>query len=205
MNKNIQTLSLVLLLSSAALTIQADAIKTAVINKPVETALKTSGLNVGVVSATEIMMDTNIGKDASKAIDDKRQTYMKQIQADAQDIEKKEKDLMAKASTMSADSQRKQSLEIENAKKALELKNQNLMKDLQADAQTAMENLGKNFDKAVTQVAQATKADLIFEKESGRIVFAADHLNITNSVKTAMNNDYKATQVASAKKDKATA
>ena len=79
------------------------------------------------------------------------------------------------------------------------------MKALQADAQTAMEDLGKNFDKAVTKIAQETKTDLIFEKESGRIVYANPELDLTKKVKVSMNADFKATQVAAAKKDKATA
>jgi Skp family chaperone for outer membrane proteins len=210
MNRNIKTFSLVLLLSSVAfvtVVTQADAPKQATAATAKATEIKHSDLNksletlkVGVVSATEIMLDTDLGKEASKKVDTKRQEYMKIAQLNAQDIEKKEKELVAKAPTMSAESQRKQSMEIANLKQDFELNQKKWTAELQDIAQGEMEKLGKDFDGAVREVAQKTKSDLVFEKESGRIVYAAEHLNLTDSVKVAMNNNFKATQTASVKK-----
>jgi Skp family chaperone for outer membrane proteins len=206
MNKNIKALSLVLLLSSAAfvtVVVHAEPLKpaAAVTHKAAEAGAKHAPLNVGVVSATEIMVETQEGKDASKSIDAKRQKYMMLAQAGAEEIAKEQKELDAKASTMSAESQRKQATKIANLKTDLDNNQKKWMQDLQLDAQAEMEKLGKNFDTAIQKIAKETKVDLVFEKESGRIVFAADHLSLTDSVKVAMNADYKATQVASAKKD----
>ena len=100
--------------SATATTKKADSFKKSDVSKPVD------AIKVGVVSATEIMMDTEIGKKASANIDATRQKYAQEIQADAQKIEKKEKDLIAKAPTMSESSKRTASLEIENDKEALE-------------------------------------------------------------------------------------
>lgn len=157
-------------------------------------------LKVGVVSATDIMMGTDAGKEANSFIEKEREKSMKTLQTRAQAIEKKQKELEAKASTMSAESQRKLNLEIANLRQELELDNKKFMQELQLAAQTEMEKLGQEFDKAVQQVAKQSKADLIFEKESGRIIFAAEGLNITESVKVAMNAEHKTTQLASAAK-----
>jgi Skp family chaperone for outer membrane proteins len=215
MNRNIKTLSLVLLLSTVALVTvvsQADAPKPATpattkaaevkhsdLNKPIES------LKVGVVSATEIMIDTDLGKDASKKVDTKRQEYMKIAQVNAQDIDKKEKELVAKAPTMSAESQRKQSMEVANLKQDFDLNQKKWTAELQEIAQGEMEKLGKDFDQAVQQIAQESNIDMMFEKESGRIVYANPKFDMTKHVKVSMNNNYKATQTAAAKKDKATA
>lgn len=162
-------------------------------------------LKAGVVSATDIMMNTDLGKEANGFIEKEREKSMKTLQTRAQAIEKKQKELEAKASTMSAESQRKLSLEIANLKQELELDNKKFMQELQLAAQTEMEKLGAEFDKAVQKVAKELNLDILFEKESGRIVFAAEGLNVTESVKVAMNSQHKATQVASAAKASAKA
>lgn len=198
----------ILLLSTAALVMYADTpAKDARVVAPKASETAKEPLKVGVVSATQIMMETDNGMEASKVIEDKRNGYMKQAQSRATDIEKKAKEFEVKVSsgTMSADSQRTESTKLANLKQELELDQKKWMQDLQLDAQREMENLGKHFDTAVQQVAKSTHADLVFEKESGRIVFAADHLNITDSVKVAMNTEHKATKLASAKKDQAKA
>jgi Skp family chaperone for outer membrane proteins len=161
--------------------------------------------NVGFVSATEIMMGTEQGKNANKRIEDERERSSKILQTRAQAIEKKQKDLEAKASTISRETQQKLSLEIASLRQELELDNKKFMQELQLSAQSEMEKLGAEFDKAVQRVAKEGNFDAIYELESGRPVFVADHLKKTDLVKTAMNSDFKATQVASAKKDAAPA
>jgi len=183
MNKSIKALSLVL--SSAVLVTVSHA------------------ENIGVVEATKIMSDTLLGKQASDVINDKRLGYAKIAETRMKAINDKKEKARASASTMSEASRQKLALEISNLEQELELDNKKWMQDLQLEAQNEMEKLGKEFDKAVQKIAKETKADLIFEKESGRIVFAADHLNVTDSIKVAMNTEHKATQVASVKKDAA--
>lgn len=188
MMKKSLSLSAVLLLSSV-MNVNAEAV----------------GLDIKVVSAQDLMMTADSAKEASAKIEKQRQDYSVDLQKRAEDLQKREKDLQTKSSTMSQESIRKESMEIANLKQDLENDQKKLMQQLQADAQVEMEKLSKEFDKAVQKVAKDTKADLILEKETGRIVFANEKLNITDSVKVAMNDAHKTTQVASAKKDKVTA
>lgn len=183
MKKNMSVLSLALLVSAGAYA---------------------KDLSIKVVSAQDIMAGTDLAQEASKTVESKRMEYMKQAQSRAQEIEKKEKDLSAKAATMSTDAQRKEAKIIADLRQDLESDQKKWMQELQLDAQSEMERLGQQFDAAVQKVAQEKKADLVFERESGRIVFAAPELMMTDDIKTAMNAEYK-TQLASAKKNKVTA
>lgn len=157
-------------------------------------------LKAGVVSATDIMMGTNIGQDANKRIDTKRMDMMNKLQKEADEVKKLEDTLKAKMSTMSESSKRDEVAKIESRKQEIELKNKQYMQELQLAAQKEMEDLGQEFDKAVQKIAKDMNLDILFEKESGRIVFASDAVNVTESVKVAMNAQHKTTQVASAAK-----
>jgi|GEM_PF-2103864 Skp family chaperone for outer membrane proteins len=200
----------ILLLCTAALVIglvNAEGIKgdapakdaAKVTTKASETAKQP--LKAGVVSATEIMMGTDIGQNANKRIDTKRVDMMNKLQKEGAAITEAENTLKAKASTMSESSKRDELAKIESRRQELELKNKQFMQELQLAAQKEMEELGIEFDKAVQMIAKELKLDILFEKESGRIVFASEAVNVTESVKLAMNAQYKQpTQVASATK-----
>ncbi len=190
----------ILLLSTVALVNADTPAKDAAVVAPKHNETAKQQIKVGVVSATDIMMGTDAGKEANARIDAKRVSSMGELEKDAKVIRDAEEKLRAKASTMSAESQRAEATKIEQNKQDLELKNKKFMQDLQLAAQTEMEKLGQEFDEAVRLVAKESKVDLMFEKESGRIIFAADNLNVTESVKVAMNTGHKATQVASAAK-----
>lgn len=198
----------ILLLCTAALVIglvNAEGIKgdapakdaAKVTTKASETAKQP--LKAGVVSATEIMMGTNIGKDANARIDTKRMDMMTKLQKEGEEVKKLDDNLRAKATTMSEASKRDETAKIEGRRQELELKNKQFMQELQLAAQKEMEDLGIEFDKAVQRIAKELNLDILFEKESGRIVFASEAVNVTESIKVAMNSQYKTTQVAAAK------
>jgi Skp family chaperone for outer membrane proteins len=157
-------------------------------------------LKAGVVSATDIMMGTEIGQSANKRIDTKRMDMMTKLQKEADDVKKLEDTFKAKMSTMSEASKRDEAVKIESRKQEIELKNKQFMQELQVAAQKEMEDLGVQFDEAVRKTAKELNLDILFEKESGRIVFASEAVNVTESVKVAMNAQHKTTQVASAAK-----
>lgn len=98
-------------------------------------------LKAGVVSATDIMMGTEIGQNANKRIDAKRLDMMNKLQKEAAEVQKLEDGYKARMTTMSETSKREEAVKIESRKQEIELKNKQYMQELQVAAQKEMEDL----------------------------------------------------------------
>ncbi len=182
MNKNIKALSLILLMSSAAQSVYA-----------------AKELKLAVVDAEEIMMGTDIAQAAAKKLEKEQQLAMADLEKEGKLLEDRKKTFEAKRTTMSDESQRKEMVALSNAAQDFETSKKKKSQDIKLSYENELQAVGTEFTKVVTKEAKKQDLSLVIEKKSGQIIYASDDLSITDSIKVAMNNEFKATQLAEAK------
>lgn len=181
MNKNMRALSLILLFSVVSQNVLADT-------------------KILVLSAQDIFVSTDQGKQASEEVEGLNSKYQKELLKKQQGIEQEKQAIQAKSATMSKDSLNRELLALKNKEEDLQSEVKKKSQEVQLLAQTKMEEMGKSVQKSVEAVGKQKGADIIID-ETGRPLYVAEHLNITKDVALAMNTEYKTTQVATAKKD----
>jgi len=156
--------------------------------------------NIMVVSS-QGCMDTEFGRGKMKEMELKQEGVRKELEVAAKKFEEAQKTAQAKASTMSAESQRKTAMELDAQKRSVENLNKDKQQELQVFAQGIMEEFSANVQKNLEVAAKEANASIVFD-ETGRMVYIAPEFikknDLTDKVKIAMNTDHKATQVAKA-------
>lgn len=166
------------------------------------TDAKATDTKIYVVSAQGTLLETEAGKKASQEVEALHKKSQEELMKEQQNLAKEAETLKVTATTMSKESYNKKALELQSKEEDLKNKAKRVSGEVQLFAQSKMEELGKYFEQAVQDVAEQKGADFIFD-ETGRLVYANPKYNITKDVTVAMNNNQKAMQVASAKKDAA--
>jgi len=62
--------------------------------------------------------------------------------------------------------------------------------ELKIDMQKKTENLARNVDKAVIEIAKEEKLDAVVDKVTGRVIYVDEKFDFTAQVKGEMNKQY---------------
>jgi Skp family chaperone for outer membrane proteins len=183
--------------------VAADAVKTASA-AAVKTDLHVSDLdaklNIRYVSSYDVMGGSQQGQDEGKNLEKKRQKLSEDLLADKKRIEQKAAEFSAKAQTMSEDARSKAERDLRTEEVTFKNKVQESEYELKADMQKVTERLVKDMEEAVIAVAKAEKLDAVVDAATGRVIYVADKLDITDKITKEMNKKHEIKLAANNKK-----
>ncbi len=157
-------------------------------------------IKIRVINSAEVMQVTEVGKQEGEKIRELEKELRETIEKKQQALRKAEADFQAKASTLSpaADDKAKNKiltmgLDLESTAKASE-------EQFKVAYQRASETLFNDTRQAVMEVAKEQDLDLVFDGNTGQLMYASDNALITNDIVKAMDKNFNKTKKASAPK-----
>lgn len=157
-------------------------------------------IKIRVINSAEVMQVTEVGKQEGEKIRELEKELREKIEKKQQALRKAEADFQAKASTLSPAAADKE----KNKLLSMGLELETLAKTSEAEFkdayQRASETLFNETRKAVMEVAKEQDLDLVFDGNTGQLMYASDNALITNDIVKSMNKNFnKASKPAAAK------
>lgn len=156
-------------------------------------------MQIVFVDSFKAMRECKDGQLVGKELDDMRDAFSKEIQAEAQKIANMEKDLKSQASTLKAEVLNKKSREIDRLKRDLEDAVREKEETIKITMQQKTEQLAVKVEESIVTVAKSKDVDAVIDKMTGRVMYTKDDNkgDITNEAIAAV--DKKGVTVASSK------
>ncbi|MBS1987115.1 OmpH family outer membrane protein [Candidatus Dependentiae bacterium] len=157
-------------------------------------------IKIRVINSAEVMQVSEVGKQEGEKMKALEKGLREGIDKKQQQVRKAEADLQAKASTLSPAAADKE----KNKLLAMGLELETLAKTSEAEFkdayQRAAETLFNETRQAVMEVAKQQDLDLVFDGNTGQLMYASDNALITNDIVKAMDKNFNKTQKAPAPK-----
>lgn len=199
---NRQYLTLVSLLSFCSL-FGASTVELA---KPAKTATVVKDKNgefkaarIVVVDAQQVIKDTGIDKEPLKELTDLQKKYQEEFKEEAAALMKKEQELKAKASVLSAEALKKQQEELEDDNNKMQTKLNRANNELRAADMQARGKVGVLLEQYAKTLLAESGYDMVFERNGGMVAFA-DRLDKTSDLTRIVKAD-QAKKAAKEKKE----
>lgn len=147
-------------------------------------------IKIRVINSAEVMQVTEVGKQEGEKIRELEKELREKIEKKQQALRKAEADFQAKASTLSPAAADKE----KNKLLSMGLELETLAKTSEAEFkdayQRASETLFNETRKAVMDVAKAQDLDLVFDGNTGQLMYASDNALITNDIVKSMDKSF---------------
>lgn len=166
-------------------------------------ALAKENLEIAFVDSFKAMRECKDGQVVGKQLDDMREKFSKEIQADAQKIAKDENDLKAKASTLKADVFAKEERRLAKLKRDLEEAVREKEETIKVTMQQETEKLAVKVEEGIVAVAKQKGVDAVIDKMTGRVMYTKEDNKGDITTEAISFVDKKAVTVASNDKAKA--
>lgn len=156
-------------------------------------------MQIVFVDSFKAMRECKDGQLVGKELDDMRDAFSKEIQAEAQKIANMEKDLKSQASMLKADVLNKKTREIDRMKRDLEDSVREKEESIKVAMQQKTEALAMKVEESIVTVAKSKDVDAVIDKMTGRVMYTKEDNkgDITNEAIAAV--DKKGITVASTK------
>lgn len=152
-----------------------------------------------VVDAQQVIKDTGIDKEPLKELTDLQKKYQEEFKDEAAALMKKEQELKAKASVLSADALKKQQEELEDDNNKMQTKLNRANNELRAADMQARGKVGVLLEQYAKTLLAESGYDMVFERNGGMVAFA-DRLDKTSDLTRIVKAD-QAKKAAKEKKE----
>lgn len=149
-----------------------------------------SDLNIKFINSFDAMRVSKAGQDATKDLDKKRKELTEDIQKEEQKITAAVNDFKSKSATLSQSAREKEEKSLRTMETNYKTKFEESKYDLELTMQKSTEALAKDVEKAAKIIAERDKLDAVVDAVTGRVIYAAEKVNVTDSIIKAMDIDY---------------
>jgi len=146
--------------------------------------------SIGFVESYTVMGEGDSGKDFRKNVEEKHSLARHDLQEEAKNLEKAKADYLAKSTTMNPTAlakEEKRLVKMENDLKELATE---LEEGVRYEMQVATENLARELEVAVAQLAEREHLDVVFDKMTGRAIYVSEKFDYTAEAIEQANKNY---------------
>jgi len=140
--------------------------------------------NVGFVSLERILREAPAAQAAQKKLEQEFSSRGQELQKVADQLKKMQENLEKNSVTMSESDRIKREREFGDANREFQRKQREFNEDLQARRKEEFEKVIERANRAVRQIAEAEKLDVVFQNE--QVVWASNRIDITDKVIKAL-------------------
>ncbi|WP_119343374.1 OmpH family outer membrane protein [Facilibium subflavum] len=173
--------------------ITAAALSAALISGAIAAESKTTTLKIGIVNPIEVYQSVPQGEQSIKALQDKLQPKVTELQDKQQMLVKKMQKLQNDAPTLTQDDLNKQKEQLDNSQKSLQSQMQAFRQSEMQQEQAIAQTFQTSFNTAVKKVAKDGAYSLILSSQA--VAYSDDKVNtdVTKPIIDAMSKDTQAT------------
>lgn len=148
--------------------------------------------DIRVMNAAEMMQSCKQGQAIVKEIEEKRRKVSTELDAERQRLAKAAQEFEEqKASQALTDNAlRKRQRELEDEQARFKRKVDDAQVAMQDEVQALTQEMAKNVEKIVGDVARETGADIVLDELTGRVLYARKELKVTENAIRKMDSDY---------------
>ena len=139
---------------------------------------------IGFVSLDRILREAPAAQAAQKKLEQEFSPRGQELQKAADQLKKMQENLEKNAVTMSESDRLKREREFGDANREFQRKQREFNEDLQARRKEEFEKVIERANRAVRQIAEAEKLDVVFQNE--QVVWASNRIDITDKVIKAL-------------------
>lgn len=159
-------------------------------------------VKIRVVNSFECMGECKDGKEARVDLEATRDVIGEELKQEEQRIIKEVNKFKVEASSLTEDARKEKERELVKMKREFDIKVQESEEQLKSTMQKRTEILARDFDTVVAEYGREHDIDIIADKVTGRIIFAANDFDITSDLIEKMDTK-REIKLAQQKKDKA--
>lgn len=152
-------------------------------------------LNIAVVSVGTIVKETKEGININNELMGKYKTAVEGAQKQERELGEAVKKFKAEESMLSPAAREERQKGLTKMERDYKNKAQESQEELNLAAQKAQEKLGAEIVEAATKMAQAQGLDLVFDKESGRVLYSSEKADYTLQMVQLMDEKYEEAHV----------
>jgi outer membrane protein len=143
-----------------------------------------SQTSIGFVSLDRIMREAPPAQQAQKKLEQEFSGRAQDLQRQADQLKKMQENLEKNAVTMSESDRLKREREFAEANREFQRRQREFNEDLQQRRKEEFERVIERANRAVRQIAEAEKLDVVFQNE--QVVWASSRIDITDKVIKAL-------------------
>jgi outer membrane protein len=140
--------------------------------------------SIGFVSLDKILREAPAAQQAQKKIEQEFSQRGQELQKLAEQLKKMQENLEKNAVTMSESDRLKREREFAEANREFQRRQREFNEDLQQRRKEEFERVIERANRAVRQIAEAEKLDVVFQNE--QVVWASSRIDITDKVIKAL-------------------
>lgn len=159
-------------------------------------------VKIRVVNSFECMGECKDGKEARVDLEATRDVIGEGLKQEEQRLIKEVNKFKVEASSLTEDARKEKEKELLKMKRDFDVKVQESEEELKSTMQKRTESLARDFDTVVAEYGREHDIDIIADKVTGRIIFAANDFDITSDLIQKMD-EKREIKIAQQKKDKA--
>ena len=160
-------------------------------------------LKIRTVNIVDLMRESEEGVKITAELENMRLQLTQELKAAEDDYVKQANAYQEKAKTLSAEAREKEQSRLMDKRRDVESKAQKSEDKLKYTMQAATERLGQKAQTVVAAHAKENGLDIVFDTASGRALWSSEKTDLTKSMVSSMNTNYK-TELAQAGKKEAT-
>lgn len=147
------------------------------------TGVYAQGTKIGVVDADDVIQRSSKGKAFFAEYQRFTKAKQDELKALFDAFKEKQKDLQARAASMSDDKKKEAGMELQRMQTDLKRKQEDAQRETNKKLQSKLDQFQKELAPLIRQVALEMKLDLVLNYgPQSNIVFIGDRVNITNAV-----------------------
>lgn len=173
----IMVCTLVVSYSAAALQEGATPEKTTTTAKPAEKAIK-----IRYVDTFEAMKTSKVGAQARKKLEAQEQVFTAELKEKGEELQQAMADYNEQAPVLSDEEREKRGVAIQKDRAEYEERVNQVSYQMNAAMQKATEELGKQLEAVVSDMAKKEKIDVVQDTATGRVIYVAEPLSVTKEV-----------------------
>lgn len=149
-----------------------------------------SNIEIRIVESFELMGSCKEGMQARHDIEKKQEVLGQEIKQEEQKITQKMNEYRGKHSVLTEPARENEEKNLMKMERDFKNKIQETQDELKRDMDKKTINLARSMNDAAAQVAKKEKLDLVIDKDTGRVVYCSERLNLTAKVKRGMDQQY---------------
>lgn len=154
-------------------------------------APKLQDLNIRTVNILDIMRESEEGKKISNEIEQLRKDLTNEIESAQKEYMQDTEEFKAKVATLSIDARKQAEERLISKRRDIENQAQKAEDKLKYTMQNVSDRLTNKAQAVVDKYAEDNKLDLVLDTASGRALYSSVKVDITGSMISGMNNEYK--------------
>lgn len=162
------------------------------------------GQKIAFIDSVQAMRESFDGQMATKEIQAKKEELSKTVQEEEQKIGQSINGFRERSAMLSEAARAKEEKRLVKAKQDFESLVQECEEELKMVMQKLTEPLARDLDEVVAAVGKELQLDAIIDGSTGRVVYAADKVNVTSTLVDRMNKKRDQRLILAAEKKEAT-